>query len=109
MKNLRKLRESKNQTQLNLAMQVNVQQETISAYENGKAMPTVETLLKLCNHYKCSSDHLLDLTDIKTPVNELMVGKLKVDEADLIYKYKNLSIENKNKVIGFVEAIYSSK
>lgn len=108
MKNLRKLRESKNQTQLNLAMQVNVQQETISAYENGKAMPTVDTLLKLCDYYKCSSDYLLDLTDIKTPVNDLMLGKLKVDEADLIYKYKNLNIENKNKVIGFIEAISSN-
>ena len=105
MKNLKKIRESKDQSQLNLAMKIGVQQETISAYENGKAMPTVDTLLKMCKHYNCSSDYLLDLTDVKTPVNDLMIDNLKPDEADLICKFRAMSVNNKNKVLGFFEAI----
>ncbi len=105
MRNLKKIRESKGQSQLNLAMKIGVQQETISAYENGKAMPTVDTLLKLCKHYNCSSDFLLDLTDIKFPVNDLLIDNLDLDETGLIQKYRNLSTDNKNKVLGFLEAI----
>lgn len=105
MKNLKRLRESKGQSQLNLAMKIGVQQETISAYEKGKAMPTVDTLLKICKHYNCSSDYLLDLTDIKTPVNDLIIDNLKPDEADLILKFRTMNAKYKNKVLGFFEAI----
>lgn len=105
MRNLKKIREYKSQSQLNLAMKIGVQQENISAYENGKAMPTVDTLLKLCKYYNCSSDFLLDLTDIRFPVNDLLIDNLNLDETSLIQKYRNLSTESKNKVLGFLEAI----
>ena len=107
MKNLKKLRESKKQNQLNLAMNIGVQQETISAYEKGKAMPTVDTLLKLCKYYNCSADYLLDLTDVKPTVNDLLIDHLSSEEAELIYKYREMSRDNKNKVLGFFEAIGS--
>lgn len=105
MKNLKKIRELKKQSQLNLAMKVGIQQETVSAYENGKAMPMVETLLKLCKYYNCSSDYLLDLTDIKTPVNDLLINNLNSEEAELICKYRSFNSDDKNKVLGFFEAI----
>lgn len=105
MKNLKKIRELKKQSQLNLAMKVGIQQETVSAYENGKTMPMVETLLKLCKYYNCSSDYLLDLTDIKTPVNDLLINNLNSEEAELICKYRSFNSDDKNKVLGFFEAI----
>lgn len=86
-------------------MKIGVQQETISAYENGKAMTTVDTLLKLCKHYNCSAGFILDLTDIRFPVNDLLIDNLNLDETGLIQKYRNLSTDNKNKVLGFLEAI----
>lgn len=105
MKNLKTLRKSKNQTQLNLAISIGVQQETISAYESGKAMPTVETLLKICKFYNCSADFLLDLTSVKTPVKDLFLHSLSPQEAELICKYRQLSLENQNKLLGFLEAV----
>ena len=105
MKNLRTIREAKGQTQLNLGLKIGVQQETISAYEKGNAMPTVDTLLKLCKNFNCSSDYMLDLTDIKTPVNELIINNLSVDEAEIISKYRSLNSSQKNKLLGFVEAL----
>lgn len=105
MNNLRLLRESKNQTQLNLGLKVGVQQETISAYENGKAMPTAETLLKIAKHFGCSTDYLLDLTSISTPVNSLIIDNLDANEANIIACYRNLDRDNKNKVLGFIKAL----
>ncbi len=105
MKNLKILREKKKQTQLNLGIEIGVQQETISAYENGKAMPTADTLLKLANYFNCSTDYLLDLTDIAMPVNSLIIDNLNVNEADLIASYRALNHDNKNKVIGYIKAL----
>lgn len=56
-------------------------------------MPTVETLLKLCKYYKCSSDYFLDLTDVKTPVNGLLINNLNSEEAELICKCRSLNSE----------------
>lgn len=105
MKNLKTLRDQKGHTQLSLGMQVGVQQETISAYENGKAMPTADTLLKLAEHFGCSTDYLLDLTSIKTPVDNLMIDNLSVEEAEIIANYRSLNKDDKNKVIGFIKAL----
>lgn len=84
---------------------IGVTQETISGYERGDNMPKAETLLKLCSYFNCSADYLLDLTDIKTPVKELTFDNLNEKEAELVLKYRALKMDNKNKVIGFIEAL----
>jgi len=105
MKNLKILRVKRSQTQLSLGLEVGVQQETISAYENGKAMPTAETLLKLARYFNCSTDYLLDLTSISTPANFLATNNQNVMEAELLAAYRNLSHDNKNKVAGYIKAL----
>ena len=49
MKNLKKIRNEKNITQIRLSIAAEISQETISAYESGKAFPSVETLIKIAN------------------------------------------------------------
>ena len=49
MERLKQLREAKGLTQLRLAMELNVSQETISGYEIGKAVPPAEMLVKLAD------------------------------------------------------------
>lgn len=105
MNNLKKIREQKKQTQLYLSLAIGVQQETISAYEKGKSMPTVATLLKLCKHFNCSADYLLDLTDTKAPVDDLLINNLSPFEAEVVSLVRNLSEVKKNKLIGFIEGL----
>lgn len=105
MNNLRKIREQKKQTQLSLSIAIGVQQETISAYEKGKSMPTVSTLLKLCEHFNCSADYLLDLTNTKTPVDDLLIANLSPFEAEVVSLVRSLSEIKKNKLIGFIEGL----
>ena len=63
MKNLRKYRIEKGITQIRLSIESGVSQETISAYESGKAMPSAETLIKIADFLGVSTDFLLGRTD----------------------------------------------
>jgi transcriptional regulator with XRE-family HTH domain len=63
MNNLKKYREEKGITQIRLSIEAGVSQETISAYENGKAFPSAETLIKMADFLGVSIDFLLDRTD----------------------------------------------
>ena len=49
MNNIKKLREKRNITQIRLSTGIDVSQETISAYESGRAMPSAETLVRIAD------------------------------------------------------------
>ena len=63
MKNLKKYRNERGITQIRLSIAAEVSQETISAYESGKAMPSADTLIKIADFLGVSVDFLLDRTD----------------------------------------------
>ena len=56
---LKKLREDKGITQLKLAMDLNMNQNNISRYENGTREADYETLIKLADYFDVSIDYLL--------------------------------------------------
>ena len=78
---LKQLREVKNLTQLRLAMELNVSQETISGYEIGKAVPPAEMLVKLADTLDTSVDYILGRTDIKST---LRASELSEQEAEIL-------------------------
>ena len=78
---LKQLREAKNLTQLRLAIELNVSQETISGYEIGKAVPPAEMLVKLANTLDTSVDYILGRTDIKST---LRASELSEQEAEIL-------------------------
>ena len=69
--NLKKLRESKNITQVKLSTDLGVSQELISRYELGSSFPQPNMLIKLSEYFNCSVDYLLGITDTTTPVKYL--------------------------------------
>jgi len=48
-------------------MDTGISQSTISKYESGEAVPTVDNLMILAKYYNTSLDYLMDLTDEKKP------------------------------------------
>ncbi len=42
---------------------LSVSQDTVSLWENGKSLPSVETVIELCKHYGVSADYVLGLED----------------------------------------------
>ena len=60
---LRKLRKECHITQLKLALDLHMSQNTISRYENGEREPGVSELIKIADYFDVSIDYLLGRTD----------------------------------------------
>ena len=67
MTNIKKIRVTKDYTQIKVFMDTGITQSTLSKYENGTLLPTAANLIKLAAYYKTSTDYLLGLTDDPTP------------------------------------------
>ena len=61
--NLKKLRKSKNKTQLQVQMDTGIEQALLSKYENGLRIPPTETLIVLADYYGVSMDYIMKRTD----------------------------------------------
>ena len=62
MKNIKLIRVTNDYTQLKVQMDTGISQSTLSKYETGEAVPTVDNLLILAAYYNTSLDFLMDLT-----------------------------------------------
>lgn len=60
---LKKLRKEKKISQLKLALDLNMNQNTISRYENMEREADYETLIKFADYFGVSVDYLLGRTD----------------------------------------------
>ena len=60
---IKELREKKNITQLKLAVDLNLNQNTLSRYETGEREPSYDVLIKIADYFNVSIDYLLCLTD----------------------------------------------
>lgn len=60
---LKELRKRKNITQLKLAMDLGMNQNSISRYETGERQADYETLIAFADYFNVSIDYLLGRTD----------------------------------------------
>lgn len=102
MKNLCAIRTEKKMSQLALSTKLGVAQETISAYENGKAFPSVDTLLKLCDIFNVSSDYMLDRTDVRYTIKDFCDKNLSEEELELVSTFRTLARNQKSKALGII-------
>jgi DNA-binding XRE family transcriptional regulator len=90
---IKQLRVEINMTQVCLSIELEVSQETISAYENKKHYPHVATLLKLSEIFHASCDYILGLSKVRyTHTNT----RLTLEESQLVNKGKSLDNRRKN-------------
>lgn len=60
---LKELRKSRNISQLKLAMDLNMSQNTISRYETGERQPGIDELILLADYFSVSIDYLVGRTE----------------------------------------------
>ncbi len=60
---LKELRKRRGISQLKLALDLNMNQNTISRYENGVHQADYATLIKIADYFNVSLDYLLERTD----------------------------------------------
>jgi transcriptional regulator with XRE-family HTH domain len=70
---LKDLRIKRGFKQYDLSDKLEMTRESISAYENGHAQPSIEVLIKLCDIFHVSADYLLgrDITVTSGQVNDI--------------------------------------
>lgn len=56
------LRQSKNETQQQLGEMVGVVQQSVAAWESGRCMPSIISLMRLASHYNVSTDSVLGVS-----------------------------------------------
>lgn len=62
---LKQLRKEKGISQLKLAMDLSMNQNTISRYETGEREADYKTLIKIADYFDVTLDYLLERTDEK--------------------------------------------
>ena len=95
---LNEIRKKKNITQIRLSIAAEVSQETISAYESGKAMPSVDTLIKIADFLGVSIDYLLERTD-----NPLINSSIYDEDNELLDIFHRMNREQKNDIITYAK------
>ncbi len=63
MKRLKELRKAKKISQLKLALDLNMNQNSISRYETGEHQADYKTLIAFADYFNVSIDYLLERTD----------------------------------------------
>lgn len=98
---LLELRKARNLTQQRLAIELGIDQTSISSYECGKYLPTVEVLIKLADYFGVSTDYLLGLSEVKTPLKTASTDQA----AYLLALYAALPAHYRERVIGYMQAL----
>lgn len=98
---IRELRLERKMTQIRLSIELEVSQETISAYEKGKYYPTFPMLIKLAKIFNTSIDYMMGLSNVRYP--ELSTDLLEEEYAFKIYC--NLNSQQKEKATAYMQGL----
>src|SRR5574344_62224 len=105
MNNFKKIRVKRNITQVDLAKIINVKQETISAYESGKALPSADALIKIADYLNTSCDYLLGRIEEDSPLSEFNIKDMNPKTYKMLNNFIMLKDKQKDDVIWYSEAI----
>lgn len=103
---IRQLREEMHMTQVRLSIELEVSQETISAYESGKHFPSVASLLKLSEIFNSSCDYILGLSDIRWPEQK---GNYSNKECALLQKWRHLDSRQQDIALAYIDGLITMK
>ncbi len=107
LKNLRKLREDKGISQQKLADELGLSQQSINKYENHSIEPEIETMKELAVYFETSIDYLVGHTDIRHKIEPVERFDLNEEEANLIEKYRQLSVKFRASIVSLMDDLLS--
>ena len=99
--NLQILLDSKNKTQVWLAVELGVSKETVNQYIKGNIRPRNDMLIKMSKILNTSVDYILGLTTNPVP-NDITLTEA---EHTLLFNYRQLNNIDKVKVQSYIQGI----
>ena len=106
MNRIRELREEKKITQIRLSIELEVSQETISAYEMEKYFPSIKSLIKLRQIFGVPIDYILGLSD--TRYDPLSEANLAEDETYIINLCRKMNTSDRKRAFSYIEGFYDA-
>lgn len=104
MNNIKKLRQEKDLTQVQLADVFKIDQTTVSKWELNKALPDTQMLVKLSEFFDVSTDYLLGLSSLYYPDRikpQNNTAELSPDGKELMDIFNSLSSLHKSQVLEY--------
>lgn len=98
--NIKKLREQKNITQTALAKELNIARSTLCQYEKGTREADYNTLVHLANFFSTTVDYIICREEYTTNQNSPSTIDIEINAI-----CKNLTTENKLRVIGYAQSL----
>ena len=103
------LRKEKKITQLQLAMVLDVTQETISSYEHGRHAPSMDVLKKMSSYFDASMDYIMGNSDIRSNETETIFSAKEREQFSHLRRYYTLlSKSNREKLLSYAEGLYDA-
>lgn len=99
---IRELREEAHMSQVRLAIELEVAQETISAYESGKHYPSVASLLKLSKTFHASCDYILGLSNVRLP--EQSISQINKNHI-LLEKWSKMDSRQRSLALAYMDGL----
>ena len=109
MENLKLLRNKKGVSQQKLADAIGCNQQSIHKYEKGDYEPDIQTLTLLADYFETSIDFLVGRTEVRRKIESINEYTIRIDEEDLIDKYRNFSKEQKELISKIINATKEMK
>ena len=99
---IKDLRDEKNMTQIRLSTELDVSQETVSAYEIGKHYPSVKSLMRMAELFNASMDYIMGISPVRYPVLE---NGLPDNDVRFLLLYRKLDNLNKEKAYSYMQGL----
>lgn len=103
---LKNLRKEKKLLQKELAIELNLSQETISLYESNKREPDYATLQKIADFFNVTTDYLLGRTDIRESLSEStnnLQDNITFEDLEMLKEIHKLSPESQHEIKKLIE------
>ncbi len=105
---IKELRLEKKITQLQLSIELDVTQETISSYEHERYLPSLSALMKMSKLFDASLDYIMGLS----PVRQIQLSNYTAEDEDrdyLLNCYRRLGTKNKAQLTAYAQGLLDSQ
>lgn len=100
---IRELREDVGMTQIRLSTELEVSQETISAYETGRHYPSFTSLVRMSQIFHASIDYIMGLSDVRRP---LTAQQLSGEQQAALELFCSLDEKRQALVMAYMQGLY---
>ena len=105
MNRIKEMRKKRNVTQVRLSIAAEVSQETISAYESGKAEPKMEKLVRIADFLNTTTDYLLGRINDDSPIKDITNEIVDEQLTELLNNYARLNNLQRQDLIWYSNVI----